>query len=174
MKRGRCIMLISLMAALTLFGGCVGKQPAPSAGVRVDELQPEEPLISVSYSISNGESGTGESFWMYYSKDKQRYVAEYIVKEWNKPEKTHRTYVKKEKFDGLVAIAEKYRVWHWTDLEKSEYVVLDGDSYHLTFNYGRVYGGTEITLNDGDIWPEGAGDALREIKEYIMRAAKGR
>jgi len=174
MKRGRCIMLISLMAALTLFGGCVGRQPAPSADERIDELQPEEPLVCVSYSVSNGESNTRESFEMYYSTEKQRYVAEYTVKGWDAPEKTYRRYVKKEKFDGLVAITERYRVWHWTDPEKTDIEVLDGDSYSLVFSYGRRFGDVEISLGSTDVWPEGARDALQEIKEYIMRAAKGR
>ena len=56
----------------------------------------------------------------------------------------------------------------WTDLPKSEYVLLDAPTSRLTYGYSD---GTVYHLDSGDEWPDGAYEAVQEILSYILTCA---
>lgn len=69
---------------------------------------------------------------------------------------------------GVQEIIDRYHMTEWTDLPKSEYVLLDAPTSRLTYGYSD---GTVYHLDSGDEWPDGAYEAVQEILNYILTCA---
>lgn len=69
---------------------------------------------------------------------------------------------------GVQEIVDRYAMTDWKDLPETDLIVLDAPQMSFRLEYSD---GTEIRLGDDLEMPEGAREAIREIREYILLCA---
>ncbi len=69
---------------------------------------------------------------------------------------------------GVQEIVDRYSMTDWKDLPETDLFALDAPSMSFTLEYSD---GTEIRLGSDLEMPDGAYDAINEIREYILLCA---
>ena len=129
-------------------------------------------LRRVDYSRGGGSLGDSYSLELTMKPDEDGRPdarVEYYERETHsaKPkEKTVR--VSSDVVSGVTEIIDRYGMRDWGELPPAEMFALDAPSTRLVCQFSD---GTSVVLGSAYEMPEGGYDAIREIREYILRCA---
>ncbi|MBQ9909973.1 MAG: hypothetical protein IJM50_00460 [Lachnospiraceae bacterium] len=129
-------------------------------------------LTRVSYYRGGGSLGDSHSLDLTFGPDKDgrpEAVVEYSDQPTHDSKEKHKTVrMGSPVVNGVQEIMDRYRMTEWKDLEKTDLFALDAPSMSFIYEFSD---GSRYRLGSDLELPEGAYDAIREIRTYIMRYA---
>ena len=155
----RLAQIITMITAMLFAGGCGTNAPDDNILDGGDEMMKKKEIGS--FQFSHGGSSTDQIYdYKFYQDEEGTHLTAELNCGWEKLEVD----VDAEIMDQLEEIVYTHRMEDWNGFDKTDSLIMDGESFSLCICF---MDGTMITAHGGNAFPKGYGNAESAFNEIF-------